>query len=671
MRSPLAPPRLNPASWHHHGLHHQLLQQQQLLQGQQQQQQLQQPWASSPVPASAGTTAAHAQHTLVQPAGAACLEAGAAAAALAANATGGFIHGEDIARLLATEQSRCATLREQLRRAHGHENNCNQMLKELHASARELEARRNSLRITADAALATLSQHEARAAELQRQLEARRQLPGPATLTVPRSSSNGDPALASRASLAPAATLPMMADPSKGGVGGASSSSSSPQRVHRVPSAGTRGDNASAAVTPGVRVRVSRPVGLPNRSNDCFWLAALQALRHTPGFVTTLSSAITDRESSGDMCEALARLMQHMEFAEAEASVPYNSEPLGEFRFHAFEALPASDGNRKLVQWESSAQRQQDTHEFLSQILDYLGNHHEAQVQSPREALDRARLDSVEKELTKYARISTQDDASQESRAWAKNCAYNLLYEYSMIQWAASTCRMQSRSLGNLFEGQRLSSVHCKRCGRYGASGAEPFTVEEVKLADVTEEESIFSKLGSFFTGGGSPRVALRDVLRESGESPAPEGYRCRACQQVGTSTHTARLFRLPHVLVLHVNRARFDGSRCEAALEFEQTLDLGSLGVVCHFGNPLDRNLEPCSTTYDLFATVFHRGPTARSGHYFAYVFHGGEWVRIDDARVGVLREESKATPMALELSEPVEGARVALLFYRRRERT
>merc|ERR1712087_62997 len=90
--------------------------------------------------------------------------------------------------------------------------------------------------------------------------------------------------------------------------------------------------------------------------------------------------------------------------------------------------------------------------------------------------------------------------------------------------------------------------------------------------------------------------------------------------------------------------------------------------GMVVHFGQPLDFNLEPCGTVYDLFGAVFHKGRTARSGHYFTYVLSDDAWVRIDDDRAACPAAPSKATPMDLEVSEPSEGARVILLFYQRR---
>lgn len=75
--------------------------------------------------------------------------------------------------------------------------------------------------------------------------------------------------------------------------------------------------------------------------------------------------------------------------------------------------------------------------------------------------------------------------------------------------------------------------------------------------------------------------------------------------------------------------------SRAASGLRFESTINLAKLGVVVHFGKPLDRNLSPCPTVYTLKGVVFHRGTSARSGHYFAYIRFNDRWVRLDDDKV------------------------------------
>merc|ERR1711939_760442 len=130
----------------------------------------------------------------------------------------------------------------------------------------------------------------------------------------------------------------------------------------------------------------------------------------------------------------------------------------------------------------------------------------------------------------------------------------------------------RANAFGDIFEGQRLASVRCSNCLRAGASSAEPFIVEEVKLAAHAQENGWLAPLSNWLTGTTTPSsVELGEVLRESTESPAPEGYKCPNvnCGKIGSSSRTSRFLRLPAVLLLHVNRAQPDGGRCELALDF------------------------------------------------------------------------------------------------------
>merc|ERR1719401_1831459 len=110
-----------------------------------------------------------------------------------------------------------------------------------------------------------------------------------------------------------------------------------------------------------------------------------------------------------------------------------------------------------------------------------------------------------------------------------------------MVQWSASATRMRSRALSSIFEGQRLASLRCSACNRCCASGAEPFTVEEVKLR---EESNWLGQIQDFLGSFGQaatptnmkPNSSLPELLRECKETPAPEGYRClnSRCSRMG-----------------------------------------------------------------------------------------------------------------------------------------
>merc|ERR1719221_344140 len=98
-----------------------------------------------------------------------------------------------------------------------------------------------------------------------------------------------------------------------------------------------------------------------------------------------------------------------MELSEVTGQLSKDSEALNDFRDRAMEELPASDSAMKLVQREEAKQRQQDPHEFLSQLLDSLGTAPQVgeALSSPRVACDRARLEALEKELTASVKIAS------------------------------------------------------------------------------------------------------------------------------------------------------------------------------------------------------------------------------------------------------------------------
>jgi ubiquitin C-terminal hydrolase len=330
------------------------------------------------------------------------------------------------------------------------------------------------------------------------------------------------------------------------------------------------------------------------------------------------------------------------------------------------------------VQTSKDQQRQQDTHEFLSQLLHHFGSMRSGEGDSasqgdhagPPTAAGIEDLEKLESEFSqacaKFRRCKSAADPRDTDTA--KHFIWNVAYEYVQQQWESSLTRMNAE-FGLLFEGQRLATVHCTHCERTGLSGAEPFSVEEVQLAAHAQDEGFLSRVSSLFTAADT-KFGLADLLKQGAESPAPEGYRCpnARCGKIGCSVRKTQYVRLPATLVFHVNRAQPDGSRCSKVLDFEPTMDLREYNLVTHFGRPMNYSWTPCSTKYTLFGAVFHKGHSAHSGHYLAFVEINGAWVIVNDHKVTRATDASR-TPMAFEANQPEDGARVALLFYRRDE--
>ena len=73
---------------------------------------------------------------------------------------------------------------------------------------------------------------------------------------------------------------------------------------------------------------------------------------------------------------------------------------------------------------------------------------------------------------------------------------------------------------------------------------------------------------------------------------------------------------------IVHINRAGIGGEiggegyiRHANPVLFPDTLDLRDCGLLLNPDTPLDWNLEPCSTEYDLFGACFHRGKLTLTG--------------------------------------------------------
>ena len=54
--------------------------------------------------------------------------------------------------------------------------------------------------------------------------------------------------------------------------------------------------------------------------------------------------------------------------------------------------------------------------------------------------------------------------------------------------------------------------------------------------------------------------------------------------------------------------------------MNFPDVLDLRKCGLLLTPQTPFDWDLQPCSTEYELFGACFHRGTSARCGHYVAF---------------------------------------------------
>ena len=184
----------------------------------------------------------------------------------------------------------------------------------------------------------------------------------------------------------------------------------------------------------------------------------------------------------------------------------------------------------------------------------------------------------------------------------------DLLGEYARRQWIATPNTTRRTTIGALFQGQSLKTTTCSRCGLYSPSSADPFLVEEVFTAPVARQS----------------RASLQDLIEQASRDETPRDFKCDRCKRVGTTVVRVGLVRLPAVYIIRINRVNFDRygreSRVSTSIDYPDTLDLAD-GQMWWADTPLDYHGRPCGVRYQLYAVVFHRGGTVRSGHYFASV--------------------------------------------------
>jgi hypothetical protein len=267
-------------------------------------------------------------------------------------------------------------------------------------------------------------------------------------------------------------------------------------------------------------------VGLQNRGNDCFWLAAIQALRHTAGLPDVLREAAPAWQPGGpgaggqNLVQALADLLRAMDDAATEAigATAADVDALSRQKHAAYvtgrfdelprlqaaiEAAAAAAGTRsvlpdtaaarigfvaqcehelrqKLLVLDNRRQQQQDAGEYLECLLDQLA---EVCGEDGRPLLERTstnyanytvgaaekdRLNNVFTEM--YRRASDTYAADLESQ----------VASFSANEWMNSAASARRSFIGKLFCFQNVHLSVCVECRHAAAAGAEPSTVETV-----------------------------------------------------------------------------------------------------------------------------------------------------------------------------------------------
>ncbi|XP_036433205.1 LOW QUALITY PROTEIN: ubiquitin carboxyl-terminal hydrolase 44 [Colossoma macropomum] len=199
--------------------------------------------------------------------------------------------------------------------------------------------------------------------------------------------------------------------------------------------------------------------------------------------------------------------------------------------------------------------------------------------------------------------------------------------------------------VNTIFHGQLLSQVRCLACD-YRSNTVEPFWDLSLEFPERYHSNS---------KDAAQVPCGLTEMLAKFTETEALEGaiYACdhcnnkrrRFCSKQVVLTEAQKqlmVYKLPHVLRLHLKRFRWSGrnhrEKIGVHVEFEQELNMEP--YCCKDSNTSPR---PQHFLYQLSAVVMHHGKGFGSGHYTAFCYNteGGFWVHCNDSKLSVCAVE------------------------------
>ncbi|KAF7721892.1 Ubiquitin carboxyl-terminal hydrolase 36 [Apophysomyces ossiformis] len=102
----------------------------------------------------------------------------------------------------------------------------------------------------------------------------------------------------------------------------------------------------------------------------------------------------------------------------------------------------------------------------------------------------------------------------------------------------------------------------------------------------------------------------------------------CQSCEKSISNSIQQKIYKLPMVLVIHLERFSEDGAKNGKSVKFEETLNIEK-----HVAEGENRNLR---SIYHLYAIIVHQGASRHSGNYVAYVKSAnGIWYCMDNESV------------------------------------
>ncbi|XP_039298616.1 ubiquitin carboxyl-terminal hydrolase 33 [Nilaparvata lugens] len=359
--------------------------------------------------------------------------------------------------------------------------------------------------------------------------------------------------------------------------------------------------------------------GLKNIGNTCYMNAALQALSNTPPFAKYLLDCgeqlilcLENENHPMKLTRAVCQLLKYLRDTDENAYF----RPSRLLRPVRQENPTFQVGN------------QQDTAEFLTILLNLL--HQELKTSVPQDTDKSIISDLFDGEIYSCVQCLTCNkahDKASKDRTWMSE--------------QHDTSRVISVQIPSLEDLKVISEIatkystldNCKEMFRFTKgwfdwmSSLIPFRRRCVSLHNCLE---------AFFCVG-----ELKDENM----------YRCRKCHTARDGITFSKIKQLPEVLCINLKRFLPESTKITEQVSFPIT----ELDMTPYVHSECLSEIK----TYDLMATICHKGNSLNSGHYICYGLHEEKkiWFEYDDLRVTKVTEDKVASCEAY------------LLFYRKRD--
>ncbi|CAL7938989.1 unnamed protein product [Xylocopa violacea] len=349
--------------------------------------------------------------------------------------------------------------------------------------------------------------------------------------------------------------------------------SSKPQ-ISPINQNGTYGDNKLSHLSWANREERMTPVhgsvhpgitGLKNLGNSCYMNSIIQCLSNTTHLAKYFMDNLyaddlntnNDNTTQGQVVEEVAQVIKALWRGQYKSISPHD--------------LKIAVGQYKL-QFESY--EQQDSHEFLTFLLDWMHN-----------------------DLKKNCKVPLEMTVAE--KAWDKAMG------------------SQRSIISDLFFGQLRSTITCSFC-KQSSTTYETFNSLTMSLPD-------------------SNRCTLNDCILKFVSGQKVLGWKCPKCQTPRDATKKFDFVKLAPIIVIHLNRFAESGGWLEkrnTAVDFPLTDFNLKPYLVMDSNSATISNMR--SYSYSLYAMSNHYG-TMEGGHYTAFCKNAAQnkWYKYDDQTV------------------------------------